>query len=199
MKNVVLASLLVCLSLPAAECPEGEVYIPALGMCVVEGGGDSLPHLDFPEGVDHQLYRNMVNNEYDISGYFSTYDFNHDGMIEKEDWLFVAQNGSTFQLLGDNPNEMNVFGWKPVDVATPPSPMFAMIYLGDWDGDDDARFDWLIINMANNAVYKLVGASEDHTFQYSNRIPVELTRGNDKIIFEKGILPSDGNNSDFPE
>ena len=116
-----------------------------------------------------------------ISGEFAAYDFNHNGKIDPNDWTFkFIGDNRVFRLLGKTPTNEDVFGWQEVNII-PNSPNYYMAYLGDWNGDGDSRFDWIILSTDGSRIYKLYGAKEDHTFEYSNRLNITATISNNFI------------------
>ncbi len=101
----------------------------------------------------------LQKSEYKITGYFSPYDFDHDGEIDKpSDWVYVSLSTShTYQLLGDmskeNLERVGIFGWKRVEIPHPHS-LFYMVKFGE------DKFDWLIFSAQDkhcNHIYKLSG------------------------------------------
>ncbi len=113
----------------------------------------------------------------DVSGEFAQYDFAN--VSTAFDWTFTTANGTVYQLQGKAPSSSDVFGWKAVNV-TPETTQWYMSYLGDWDGDGERRFDWVLVGNGSSAVYKLAGVSDEGTFEYSSKIDVPYTVSEDK-------------------
>ena len=118
---------------------------------------------------------------FNITGEFAEYDFNSDGKIEASDWTFkfIGIDG-VYRLLGKTPTTNDVFGWQKVDVIAN-KPNYYMVYIDDWDGDGDKKFDWIILSTDGSRIYKLEGANEDHTFKYSNRLNLTANIVNNTI------------------
>jgi len=99
-----------------------------------------------------RIVLNNQNGKYDITGYFAPYDFGNDS---KSNWTFTFANGAgTYQLLGGNISDSNIFGWVKRDV-TPNDPMYYMVQY------EPTPFGWLVFNVDENGncknVYKLAG------------------------------------------
>ena len=210
MKKIITSLVLTSLTMLSADqsqCKENESFIPALGTCVATSGTSSsaapVHHITYPTNVSHQLFDAIANHDFDISGSFAAYDFGEDGKIDPFDWTFVLPNGRIFQLQGNTPTDTDIFGWKET-VITPNDSTFLMAYMGDWDNDGDARFDWLVLDIANQKVYKLNGVVETGayagTFDYLGPIEIQLNITDTQVLFEKGqTVVGDGECvSDFP-
>jgi len=95
---------------------------------------------------------NNQNGKYDITGYFAPYDFGNDS---KSNWTFTFANGAgTYQLLGGEISDSNIFGWIKRDVA-PNDPMYYMVQY------ENTRFGWLVFDVDENGncknIFKLAG------------------------------------------
>ena len=101
---------------------------------------------------------------FDVAGEFYMYDFEGDGKIDLNDWMFVATNGQAFRLLGKTPTPDDVFGWQklPYRPAVQGEPNGYFVYIGM--PGDDSRFSWIYVT--NRQVYKLAGANADHSLRY---------------------------------
>ncbi|MRJ02014.1 MAG: hypothetical protein GXO19_01600, partial [Epsilonproteobacteria bacterium] len=134
----------------------------------------SLPPSDTPS---QYLYLNALNEfllqqrEFPISGYFYIYDFNRNGRVEYNDWIYVTPNFFTFRLLAVTPTPKNTFGFQqisfPYDLNRKKLKGY-FIYLGQFPLDRDSKwkFSWLYIDNKTKKVYKLVGATPDNRFRY---------------------------------
>ncbi len=108
-----------------------------------------------------------MQSSFTKTGTFTMYDF--EGVPNAFDWVFVASDGSVYQLQGSEPTDNDVFGWKRVAVTpTIDHNSWNMIYLGDFDYDGDSRFDWVLYQNQDETkqIYKLAGVSRDGTFVY---------------------------------
>ncbi|MRI58120.1 MAG: hypothetical protein C6H99_01290 [Epsilonproteobacteria bacterium] len=113
------------------------------------------------------LNQHLMTNSFNLNGEFFAYDFEKDGKIDANDWLYkTVPNGSTYRLLAVTPTEDNAFGFAPVaaptDLKSDPDGYF--IYI-DFPLDSDARFSWVYATKGGQ-VYKLMGATPEHTFDY---------------------------------
>ncbi|MEA2111459.1 MAG: hypothetical protein U9P71_05370 [Campylobacterota bacterium] len=127
----------------------------------------------------------LSSKSFTIMGTFSSYDFEPTKDNDPFDWVFtMSSSGKSYQLQGDAPDDDNVFGWKEATV-TPPSAQWYMFSLGeDVDGDGSVKFDWILVSAKNQAIYKLAGVKDDGTFDYSDRIVIDVVKNGDKLIFE---------------
>ncbi|BCD62700.1 hypothetical protein NitYY0826_C1583 [Nitratiruptor sp. YY08-26] len=115
------------------------------------------------------LYSHLTSHDFKVNGKFYKYDFNHDGTIAYNDWIYRSSSGAVFRLLGEKPTQDNIFGWQRLE-SFPDSleensenGYFVNIR---WEQDEDLRFSWLYISKKSGKVYKLVGAKPDNTFRY---------------------------------
>jgi hypothetical protein len=120
--------------------------------------------------------------ECNISGTFGQYDFADSP--EAYDWAFTTSNGKTYQLRGAAPTEENVFGWKEVKIAAPEPKWYMFQFQEDVDGDGSRKFDWGLIASDSDtpAVYKLEGVSSSGTFEYSERLNVNASVNDKKMV-----------------
>ncbi len=134
-------------------------------------------YVSWIEGYTGALKRNIPLEDtlkkqarYTIDGTFGQYDF--ENVPNAFDWVYQTAKGETFQLQGEAPTDNDVFGWKEVyHIAL--VPQWKMIYLGsDIDGDGSTKFDWILVGIHTDAVYKLEGVKENGTFQYSDKLKV---------------------------
>lgn len=134
-------------------------------------------------------YAELLNGHiYDVAGTFGQYDFPE--AEQAFDWAFTAPEGTVYQLQGVAATPESVFGWKPVDIPVP-VPAWYMLYLGeDADGDGNTKFDWVLVNTAADAVYKLAGVTETGNFDYFGPIALTTTLSADKtkVFFAKEPL-----------
>ena len=127
----------------------------------------------------------LFSKSFDVMGTFSQYDFKPTGDNDPFDWAFTTSNGTSYQLQGNTPSDNDVFGWKEVTI-TVPEPDWYMFALGsDVDGDDSRKFDWVLVGTTNQAVYKLAGVQPNGTFAYSDKIEIDFSVNDSKIIFSE--------------
>jgi hypothetical protein len=125
---------------------------------------------EYIEGLTNFLDQKI----YPISGSFYMYDFNHNGKIEKNDWLYVdSATHRPFRLLGIMPTEQNPFGWDPFTSipsqldTTKVSGYFVFInYPEDTRLFGNNAFSWVYLPANTSSVYKLMGATPDNSFDY---------------------------------
>jgi len=130
----------------------------------------------------------LQKREFTINGYFYKYDFDKDGRIDYNDWIYISPKFRAYRLLGITPTQKNVFGFKPIPIpdeldTTKLSGYF--IYLGRFPQDVESnwKFSWLYID-TRKRVYKLMGATSDNRFKY---LDVDKDRMVDNIL---NFLPS---------
>ncbi len=151
----------------------------------------------------NKLLQYLVSKKFKIYGKFYIYDFNHDGTIDKSDWIFEASASDYYRLLGVKPSENNAFGWQklshiPADLDKNRDLQGYFSYIA-FNEDSDQRFSWIYVTK-DGAVYKLMGATSQNTFYYldidGNNIPDELLgirvkkEGKNLIIYCDGSYPA---------
>ncbi len=109
----------------------------------------------------------LVQNSFNVNGEFYAYDFEKDGKIDYNDWLYLSlDTGEAYRLLAIDPSPTNAFGFAPVQKPqelTEPDGYF--IYL-DFGLDNDKKFSWVYVSHQYGSVYKLMGATADNHFDY---------------------------------
>ncbi|MEA2111122.1 MAG: tetratricopeptide repeat protein [Campylobacterota bacterium] len=138
---------------------------------------------DIPKEFDVQTLKTILlqTREYDITGAFSPYDFKDVGTAF--DWTFTTANDKVYQLQGKAASDNDVFGWEEVDV-TPNSAAWHMIFLGDWDGDGNSKYDWLLLaNSTKKSVFKLAGVTNEGLFEYSDIIDIPYSINGNAVVF----------------
>ncbi|MRJ01960.1 MAG: hypothetical protein GXO19_07120, partial [Epsilonproteobacteria bacterium] len=111
-----------------------------------------------------------------INGKFYQYDFDGDGNYNQPDnWLYLAigEREEAYQLLGTEPTPDNPFGWRPLpsipadlDISNPQGYFIFIDYPRDQELFGSPAFSWLYLSREGKMVFKLMGAREDHTFEY---------------------------------
>ncbi len=138
-----------------------------MGFSVVTLFAMSAP-VEYVEGLKQYLH----NHTFKVNGKFYMYDFNHDGVIARNDWLYIdTTTGRVFRLMGREPTQADAFGWQPLDSiprdldVTHPSGYFIFIdYPKDKELFGTNAFSWLYV--AKGSTFKLMGADENHNFDY---------------------------------
>ena len=139
----------------------------------------------------------ITNNIYTVSEYLDkrTYYFSgkfyyHDfaNVPAHYDFVYEAYTGEILQLRGNVSNADDLFGWKEVDIPLPSRPLYYFIYLGDFDADNDSRFDWILVHLDKQIAYKLIGKSLSDTFVWSQKLPLSLDVQGDFVAFEKTFM-----------
>ena len=129
-----------------------------------------------------------AHGTYAIAGTFGQHDFNNDGDTNDiYDWGFTFNaNGITYALRGSVPTDTDVFGWLPTVIA-PPAAQWYMFPLGDdIDGDGNILYDWILVGVNSQAVYKLTGVDPvSGTFLYSDPINISYSVNNGSVTFEQ--------------
>jgi len=128
-----------------------------------------------PQGYVEELKNYLLSKKsFAINGKFYQYDFEHDGKIQRNDWLYIdTASNLPFRLMGKTPTATDPFGWKMLDKIpsdlnlNSPSGYFIKI---DFPKDKELygtyAFSWLYLYRQTNDVYKLMGAKPDHQFDY---------------------------------
>ncbi|SMC08264.1 hypothetical protein [Nitratiruptor tergarcus] len=106
-----------------------------------------------------------------VNGFFYLYDFNKNGQIERNDWIYYSNDSKkSYRLLGVQPTSDNAFGWQqlaslPQDMDELPTGFF--IYLGFY-GDESTAFSWIYVPNRSEPfeVYKLMGTTPTGSFVY---------------------------------
>lgn len=125
-----------------------------------------------PSGYVDTLQHCLANKTYQINGKFYAYDFEHDGNIDANDWLYIAtDSGKAYRLMGKTPTENDAFGWLPldqipqdIDVNNPTGYFIYIDFPQDMELYQTNAFSWVYVT--NEKVYKLMGATAQHTFDY---------------------------------
>ncbi|MRI59320.1 MAG: hypothetical protein C6H99_07435 [Epsilonproteobacteria bacterium] len=100
------------------------------------------------------------------------YDFNHDGKIARNDWLYIdTASGSAFRLMGKTPTSQDAFGWLPLqaipqdlDIQHPSGYFIFIDFPKDKELYGTNAFSWVYITQ--DMTFKLMGADENHNFDY---------------------------------
>ncbi len=115
----------------------------------------------------NELVNYLTSKPFKVDGKFYRYDFNKDGTIAYNEWVYIATaNQKAYRLLATTPSQENAFGFAPIqlpsDLNSNPDGYFIKI---DFPLDQDRRFSWVYVTN-NGKVYKLMGATPQNTFDY---------------------------------
>ena len=100
-----------------------------------------------------------------VDGKFYTYDFNHNGHIDYNDWVYESlHTKKRYRLLAHPPTPDNAFGFAPVDVDLSGAKVAGYFKRIDFKGDDP-RYSWIYLRESDKKIYKLMG-SENGFFVY---------------------------------
>ncbi|BCD68757.1 LVIVD repeat-containing protein [Nitratiruptor sp. YY09-18] len=111
----------------------------------------------------------LTSKSFAIKGLFYPYDFNNDGYISYNEWVYESvKEHKYYRLLGTEPTPQNAFGFKEIDdidlCDCDPSGYFIFI---DFPRDSDKRFSWIYLSKNAGTIYKLMGADPiTHEFDY---------------------------------
>ncbi len=115
----------------------------------------------------------LQQHDFTLNGKFYMYDFNHDGAIAPNDWLYIdTASGQAFRLMGKTPTQNDVFGWLPLsslpsDLPSAPTGYFIFInFPQDQQLFHTNAFSWVYVDKNSMGVYKLMGADQNHNFDY---------------------------------
>ncbi len=114
-----------------------------------------------------ELKQHIMTQTFTVNGKFYAYDFGKDGQLDPNDWIYVStETGKAYRLLATTPNDTNAFGFAPVelptDLAADPNGYFIQL---NFPLDQDQRFSWVYASKEGK-IYKLMGATEQNTFDY---------------------------------
>ena len=114
-----------------------------------------------------ELKAYLTAKPFDLKGVFYPYDFDGDGHIAYNEWVYESMvTGRTYRLLGTTPTPNNNFGFVPVAVHLgnrEPQGYFVFI---DFPKDQKRIFSWVYLSLKTGRVYKLMGATPQHRFDY---------------------------------
>jgi hypothetical protein len=125
----------------------------------------------------------LDKRSFPVSGEFYSYDFAN--VPAHWDYVFKSVNGEILQLRGNPSTYNDLFGWKKVDITLRGMSDYYFIYLGDFDFDQDNRFDWILVQQSKQIAYKLTGVSSNNSFVWGNKIPVTFYISNNQVTFRK--------------
>ncbi|MRI84068.1 MAG: hypothetical protein C6I00_06575 [Nitratiruptor sp.] len=117
-----------------------------------------------------ELQEFLTSKPFPVQGAFYAYDFEHDGKIDYNDWLYLVlpDQQQAYRLLASEPNPANHFGFAPVPVPADlkPEPDGYFVKL-DFPADPSSAFSWVYItNTPQGYVFKLMGATPEGHFDY---------------------------------
>ncbi len=107
----------------------------------------------------------LQHRTFTIDGYFYRYDFDNDGKIDYNDWIYEdRQSHRQYRLLAIPPTPQNAFGFQPLSHPVTLSHVDGyFVYIGF---DQDTRFAWLYIDRQTHKLYKLMGSTPQGYFRY---------------------------------
>ena len=120
----------------------------------------------------HSLKTYIVNKEFKIYGLFYMYDFNKNGKIERDDWIYIANDTlHAYRLMGNKPTANKPFGWQrlktvPINLNLhKPAGYFVFInFPQDTTLFGTNAFSWIYVT--HGKTYKLMQADAQHNFDY---------------------------------
>jgi hypothetical protein len=117
----------------------------------------------------------MEKGEYEIAGTFSYHKF---GDNNAKNWVYMDKtDGKAYQLLGDAPTEDSAFGFKEVsDIKATDQDVWYMVKMGE------GKFNWALAN-TDGIAYKLKGAKDDGTFDFSGRLDLKASYKDGMLTF----------------
>jgi hypothetical protein len=125
----------------------------------------------FAPGYLDCLYSHLSKNPFKVNGAFYVYDFNKNGVIERNDWIYIdLSTKKAYRLLGKRPSLQDAFGWQPI--TSLPSDLNIenvtglFVYI-NFTQDLDSRFSWIYIPLSDPIrIYKLDGSTANGDFVY---------------------------------
>lgn len=134
-------------------------------------------------GYVKELKAYLTAKPFDIKGVMYTYDFDGDGVISYNEWVYESMvTGRTYRLLGTTPTPNNNFGFAPVDVnLSGCAPQGYFIFL-NFPRDKQRIFSWAYLSALSGRNYKLMGATPQHRFDYLRLDDLTFTIENAKAF-----------------
>ncbi len=133
----------------------------------------ALAAVTAPSSYVTNLKEYLQQHDFALNGIFYMYDFNHDGSIARNDWLYIdTASGQAFRLMGKTPTQNDAFGWLllstlPSDLPSAPTGYFIFInFPQDQQLYHTNAFSWVYVDRNSMGVYKLMGADQNHNFDY---------------------------------
>ena len=115
----------------------------------------------------NELKSYLTTKFFSIDGIMYTYDFNKNGKIEYNEWVYVSKrSGKKYRLLGKRPTQNNAFGFAEVTISLRNSTAQGYFAFIDFPLDNDKRFSWVYLSATSGNVYKLMGVNKYHFFKY---------------------------------
>lgn len=171
----------------------GTVYYYRIKACSGDECSDySMPDTGYANAMEELTQEDIVTfylaleETFTFNGTFGQHDFAESDTAF--DWAYTVIGGGTYQLQGQEPSDLSVFGWKEVAIPTP-TPAWYMFALGaDVDGDGNQKFDWILVSASSTkAVYKLKGVTASGNFAYTDKLEIDYTISSDgkTVTFEQ--------------
>ncbi|BCD62958.1 hypothetical protein NitYY0826_C1846 [Nitratiruptor sp. YY08-26] len=120
-------------------------------------------------GADYvkELKSYLTSRDFCINGILYTYDFDHDGYIEDNEWIYVSmRTNNKYRMLGTKPTSNNMFGFQKIDIELKNSEPRGYFTFINFQQDNDRKLSWIFLSAKTGIVYKLIGATEEHRFKY---------------------------------
>jgi serpin B len=131
----------------------------------------------------------ITDKSFELAGKFYYYPFYpKDDPKSAFNWVFETPTQNFYQLMGLEPSQNNVFGWKRIGSIKVDKPKWLFFYLGDVDGDGDSRFDWIVTpaDSQKKIFYKLMEVTpQEHYFKYEGPYIFDFEFNGKRITFGK--------------
>ncbi len=113
-----------------------------------------------------KLLNYLHNKTFAIKGKFYMYDFNKNGKIEYNDWIYLdIEHNKQYRLLAIPSQINNAFGFKEIEpVSLPQKPNGYFVFINY--KEEDSKFSWIYITYDEHKAYKLMGATTKGYFRY---------------------------------
>ncbi len=122
-------------------------------------------HLLFAATFTQKLIIYLDRTTWPIDGVVYIYDFDHDGAIDYNDWIYQdLHTHSFYRILGKQSTSDNLFGLLKMD-QTPPSKTKIGYFIHISMPHEDPRYSWIYIDKSGH-IYKLQGATQNGFFKY---------------------------------
>lgn len=132
----------------------------------------------------------LKDKRFDLSGKFYYYPFYPKNSPKSAfNWVFESKSKKVYRLMGTEPDENNVFGWKRVDLNLSEPPRWLLFFTGDIDFDNDTRFDWILTPAdGRKIIYKLLKVTpQEHYFKYAGPAIADFDYKEKKLYIKKNF------------
>ncbi len=151
--------------------------------------------LPFPWVVyEDQIRYYLDSRSYEIDGKFYSYDFDNNGKIDYNDWIYISKSGSIYRLFGTETSYENKFGWQeiklPQDFEIKGNFQGYYIFI-DYPNDKEKIYSWIYVNKNKN-IYKLMGKKRLTNLSFTHIQNLKAFIKENKILFALPLPQENG-------